>query len=667
MMRSNRSPMVSLWLLAIPLLTVVMLLFGTLPQSANMITNPGFEDSNTGWFINNSSQCSVVDGVSHEGQKSLAILCNGEQDFITAKQSFAVQGGGVLHFSAWVKLSSFRGTGTYMTISWYGSARNVIQQYYSSNIVGTLDWTQVSVDQRVPAGATRLSIGLHTYPDCTGIVWYDDVTAEIKDETTLRAMLRYPSYRGTIYDGQDKHVTVGVEIAGSSAHPISSLIASAAVQDKDGQEVSSAVNAGTSSLGWSDIRLPMADVKPGSYRVIVRLKDQATGEELGRQEMDLRISEDPPPQVYIDEYGRCVVDGKLFFPVGFYTWGADQEHIDDMDRVLDWKFNTLINYNLLLGRDTASVKRYLDEAARRGIKVMVSTKDCYDNFRKEPVEFDRWDGPKNVREGAVDTLKGHPAILGWYINDERSDFFIPQINSAYDYIRNVDPGHLVYQVLTHDQDAVAHLACTDAIGTDYYPVYDYYSEKLPKIRMETVTDTANRVRSAVMGSRGMWQVVECSHMGSEGRPPTFQEMMCEACLTLTSGVRGVFFFCLPYALEDGTQQTQALQSLGNEMERLRPFALGVDAGPTQSVAASDKQINLLSRVSNGVVYVLAVNPTQNSITTTFRTGAGMTYSSVERFAPGARTRRLPIQDHMFSDDIEPLGTRLYKFSNATLL
>ncbi|MCE5198430.1 hypothetical protein LLG39_05585 [bacterium] len=667
MMKLNRYPITRLWLLTLPVLTVALFLFGTLAQSSNMIDNSGFEKSTSGWTLSDPGRCSAADGISHGGQKSLAITCSDGPDFITARQIHTVQGGGILHFNAWVKLADLRGTGTYMTISWYDSGGRVVERYYSSAIVGTLDWTQVSIDQRVPNGAVRLAIGLHTYPECSGMVWYDDVSAEIKDETTLRAMLRYPAYRSTIYAGQDKHATVGVEVAGNSTHPVDSLSASAVVQDRDGQEISPLVSASPASSGWSDIRLSLADAKSGNYRVLVRLKDRETGDELGKQEIDLRISDSPPPQVYVDEHSRCIVDGKPFFPVGFYTWGADREHVADLDRVVEWKFNTLIHYNLIAGRDAASVKRYLDEAERRGLKVLVSTKDCYDNFRQAPVRFDRWEGPKSTREGAVETLKGHSAILGWYINDERSDFFLPQINHTYDYIRNTDPDHLVYQVLTREQDAAAHVACTDALGTDYYPVYDFYSDKLPKVRVETVADTANRVRESVMGSRSMWQVVECSKMGSEGRSPTFQEIMCEAYLALTSGARGLFFFCLPYALENGDQQMQVLKSLGEEMERLRPFALGIDAGPVQSVVASSKEIHALTRVANGDVYVLAVNPTDNNIKAAFRTGPGLSYSSVQRYTPGSQPRWLPIVNHIFADNIESLGTRLYKFSNAAPL
>lgn len=649
------------------LLAALLLLLSVVIQNATLAVGSGFEDgSNDHWEVSSSDRCRIVSDAAHTGVKSLRMTCNGESHFASARQTKSVDGRGTLHFSAWVKLSEVQGTGTYFTISWYDDRDNLVDLYYSSTIVGTLDWTELKLISRVPADAKTYTIGLHIHPAPGGTVWYDDVSAEIEDEVTLRALLRSPGYRGELRPNRDKEIVVGAEVDGSADHPIDTLSASVTVLAEDGCVVGQAEKTDLAENNWENIRVNLDSAAPGQYRAVARLTVRQTGEELRRQELTFSVlgQDRPAPSVYIDEHNRCVVNGELFFPVGYYTWGTDRTHIAALDKVVETKFNCLVHYNVISDRTIHHAARYMDAANDHGLKILISTKHCYDNFSTDPIRFGSWEGALPVLRGAVTTFKSHPALLGWYINDERSDFFLPQIGRAYDYITENDPDHIIYQVLRRAQYPALHVASSGALGTDCYPVHLYYSGKSANISMEEVGRATDLVRNATMGARAVWEVVECGQITSNGRPPTFKEMMCESYMALTRGARGLFYFCLPYALRDGDQQMQSLKALGEELEKVRPIALGVDVASTDAVIVSDKRISALTRATNDSLYVMAVNPSDELIHVTFRLGPNVQGRSVERHAPNVPTRLITIRTHEFIDAIEPLGTRVYKLPDS---
>jgi len=640
-------------------LAVSLSLISALSDDTNGVDNPGFEDKSGGrWTFHPSSRCLITDEVSHTGKHSLSIVCNKESDFATARQTVSISDQGTFNFSVWIKLSELKGLGTYFSLSWQDAQGKVIDRYYSSPVVGTLEWTKIEVKQRVPDGAKALMIGLHTNPKCSGTVWYDDIQIDIKNELEMRSLIIYPNYRSQIYHGQKKQVIIGVDITETTDHPLSSLGLSVQVLSKDGRTISEARKDKLNEADWQSISLDLKEASPGDYQAVVRLIDNNSKQELKFQKLNFSIlgQNAPLPAVYFDEHNRCIVNGKLFFPLGYYTWGVD---VKDLDCVADTNFNCIIHYNLFSQCKIPEAIRYLDEVNSRGLKFIASTNRCYDNFTSDPIIFDSWQGPKQVLQGAVKTLKDHPALLAWYTNDERSDFFIPQLEQAYNYIKTADPDHPTYQVLTRKQPVVYHVGSTDALGTDCYPVYEFYTREQSKIELEDVVEATELVRNAVMGARPVWEVIECCKIASDGRPPTFEEMLCESYLAIAHGARGLFFFCLPYAQRDGDVQMQRLKDLGEEMEKVRPVALGTDIGPEDSLKTTDKRISVLTRSTPYGIFAIAVNPSSDKIKAEFQI---RNVSSVEVHTPKSPSCRISVSNNSFTDEIEPMGTRLYKLS-----
>ena len=112
------------------------------------------------------------------------------------------------------------------------------------------------------------------------------------------------------------------------------------------------------------------------------------------------------------EDGHIRVDGEPFFVIGSYVHGLDD---DGWARHVDAGFNTVLTYtngNAELAYDVGAASingttRFLDDAAARGVKVVLSLKDFYSDTAPNGTDVDA------LVEDVVKAFLGHDALLGW--------------------------------------------------------------------------------------------------------------------------------------------------------------------------------------------------------------------------------------------------------------
>ncbi|MCL5105314.1 MAG: carbohydrate binding domain-containing protein [Armatimonadetes bacterium] len=648
------------------LLTV--LLFVTLATShagaqANLIFNPGFEVGAGGWSLPTGAQ--VVQSAAHAGGQSLRIQAGLGVNPVV-KQYIAVSPGCPYTFSAWIRTQNVIGGTARIKLEWYDASGKYIGGYGSEGLSGTQDWTQpVEVTTVIPDNTARIAALLYMTKGSTGTAWFDDI--QVGNDMMFRSILRYPAYRGTIYPGRSKRVSVGIEFRQNTLAPVAYPRVNVAVLDRYGAQVGSGSKTSLSTTYWDNIKINLTYLAAGSYTVRVRLVNGSTGFVVRTLTLPLTIaaSTTPYPKVYIDEYGRCVVDGKLFFPLGFYDNGMSASGMSDLDRISATKFNCIMNYTTSTGA-LKYTDAYLARAQSVGLKIIFSVKDCYSGTPWEPTSLGFWTGAFNIFKGLVETYKNHPALLAWYINDELSNEYLPQIADRYNYIKSSDPNHPAWQVMTTATNHRAHVDNTDVLGVDDYPVFQQYRDKLAQPPMSDFGKYTDYLRAAGMGARAIWMVPECSSQkpyNSLSQPPSFQQMMCLAYQGLIHGARGLVFFSLEYLTsDDGDAQFAAVRQLGDELDRIKPIALGIDAPTTLKLTVSDARISVLSRMSGSNLYMLAVNPYNETVTAAFKLGSRVIASSVRVGPPGIVQKTIPVTNGAFTDSLEPYGVRVYKTS-----
>ena len=154
--------------------------------------------------------------------------------------------------------------------------------------------------------------------------------------------------------------------------------------------------------------------------------------------------EEAAPAVRIDAFGRTIVDGKPFFPLGMYWSKVDPRLIG---AYREGPFNCLMPYH-------APNRREMDLCASNGLKVIYNVVG------------------KDLSDGAiVCRFRRHPALLAWYLNDERPISERDALARARTFAELHDPDHPGWIAIYQYYEVSSYLPTFDVVGTDPYPLY----------------------------------------------------------------------------------------------------------------------------------------------------------------------------------------------------
>ena len=271
-----------------------------------------------------------------------------------------------------------------------------------------------------------------------------------------------------------------------------------------------------------------------------------------------RVKTLPKRRAAFDKFGRTLVDGNLFFPLGMYWSEGTIQKPQALERyTAPGVFNSLQTY------ERAMTPKLLDLYHKNGLMVVASVKDVFvldddrppRTFPPKPVAT-RKDEIRYVTE-VVDRCKSHPALLAWYTCDEFSARFADRLEERYRLMKRLDPEHPVF-VLAFS-DAIRHfLGALDVGGTDPYPVCSPWGShaKWMKARPdEGCVWEAGKIavdeRNAMFGLKPLWQVPQAfmwawDHGGEGKRPdlrfPTRLELSSMTWQQIAAGANGIFFY-----------------------------------------------------------------------------------------------------------------------------
>ncbi|MBN2640646.1 MAG: hypothetical protein JXR78_03250, partial [Victivallales bacterium] len=183
------------------------------------------------------------------------------------------------------------------------------------------------------------------------------------------------------------------------------------------------------------------------------------------------------PLTQIDRYGRTLVNGKPFLPIGTFTYQRMTE--EDLKRLRDAGFNFISfgirawNLDKKNSNSAPEMKRMLDGLKEHGLmavlqlNLMIPQKEHL-RQKFEP-EFDGVSGRDELVTAAVNAVKSHPAFLAYYLADENHNGELPDVQNLRCNIAAVDPNHFSI-VLTDRRDNFPYFVSTgDILCHDSYP------------------------------------------------------------------------------------------------------------------------------------------------------------------------------------------------------
>ena len=264
---------------------------------------------------------------------------------------------------------------------------------------------------------------------------------------------------------------------------------------------------------------------------------------------DVAVEErvDPPLPVpsraddsIIDGHNRLIVDGRPYLPLGFYAEAWDPLTVSNLDLVASGPYNTIVPYSF-------PDRRQMDMCAARGLKVLYNA-NVYYGTRWAFGRVKSEDEEETWTAGVVAEFKDHPALLGWYVNDEFNIPFRDRLVARNRFVKSLDPRHVTWGVYMEPLDSRWFLDCHDVLGVDPYPIKGNGRE-MEIMRCHEHPSAALR---KVANMRAVWQVVQVFDWGmfsaeklkKGSRPPTRSEISAMTQLAIAGGANGIFYLSL---------------------------------------------------------------------------------------------------------------------------
>jgi hypothetical protein len=484
----------------------------------------------------------------------------------------------------------------------------------------------------------------------TGTAWWDDVEVREHRDDPLAVKLLAPNYRGEITDAGPEFVRVFADTTNLKDYSIDSAdVELVWTAIREGETVADGTQAVAPTFE-NEIRTPGVALGPGTYSIVVELREKNSGINRSSKTVQVtRLKDIPNRTAYIDQHNRLLYEGQPFFPLGMY-WGSVSE--DALDVFADSAFNCLMPYHMLSRDD-------MDLVHARGLKVIYSVKDCYAflNVLTDVIKTEDDEQPFIAKK--VESLRDHPALLAWYLNDEAPLSQLDRLILHRQWVEDLDPNHPTWSVLYQIDEIGGYLDTCHAIGTDPYPIPDKPASMAGEWTRKTV--------DAMHGARPVWMVPQVFNWGAyreekaeQYRQPTIEEVRNMTWQCIAEGANGLIFYSwfnlyLPQrnaGLDFDTYWSE-FKAVVQEVKDMTPALLSVET-PSAITTEDAAWLNWTVKRVGMTTYVIAVNNVPESHEATF--DLPFAPASVKRFGTDeAIPQTKPNALHLI---FEPLGVWL---------
>ena len=221
----------------------------------------------------------------------------------------------------------------------------------------------------------------------------------------------------------------------------------------------------------------------GPIDLSISLADTAKKEIIGKNTYKLKAlvrGNAPSNAAMIDENGVLIVDGKPFFVNALFVNHAHKNALADIEAA---GFNAIVPYasmkphSFLLDKEelsnfTDEIKLFMEKARKHNLKVIFNLKSQLAHARDHEVVTE-WDGITDrmaIALKAVNLIKDHPQLLGWYINDEMPIMYLKDVINMREQVSNADPWHPVVSLTYEFANLPNYANSGDVFSYDGYPI-----------------------------------------------------------------------------------------------------------------------------------------------------------------------------------------------------
>jgi hypothetical protein len=597
-------------------------------QGPNLVDNASFatvqDGALGGWGLRLDGELWAVVREGRDGRPALRLDAGRQRTGTPAAEQTLTLEPGLYTVEGWVRTREAGAADARSGVRLCLDARPGANWWHCSPVArGTTDWTLLRVAQVPVRERGRYKVSLGTYGVPGGVAWFEHVSLTVARTPPLDVYLRYPNFRGMLFD--DRSQTVRVAVATPAR---GSRVRLALLDEGTGQIRVTREHEAAASL---TAELDAAGLPPGRYLLRTELLDAGGG--VSARHPDYRIIKVPARSrdrlsVWYDERNVTYFAGKPTFVLGLYTTsgysmdrrtyaaGADGW---GNDRIAQAPVNLLINYHL--GRaPIPALGVYLDDLHARGIRYLQTV----NFYHRQDAQYREIEYPA-ARQGedalnrwVARTLGAHPGLAGFYVMDEQPADMVPIVFRQHRQLAAAAPGSVTYGVLGDGKEGQAPLwrDALDVMGLDPYPILKPAGQN----DLAMVGEWTRLGQAAVQQSRPVWMVLQYFPLTAAGGWPSEGDLRTMSWMAIVEGARGLLYWSfgtkgLAWVKDPRLREQKwaELVRVTKEIKALEPVLLAPDAAVVRR-ESSGGVVRTLGKVGpDGARYLFAYN-TRNAPT-----------------------------------------------------
>lgn len=573
--------------------------------AGEVVSNGGFENGTlitSPWSGLSNSGFSVIRGNARSGSYCLRYQASSApSEYKMPRQSVTASAGQTYRASVWVKTDNLSSGEAVVGVEWNDANGNWISGCYlnsGAGISGTRDWTRLSIESvRLPANAAKVYILVYVREGSLGTAYFDDASLVRLDADSVPGLYS-SAYRNRAADGEVTFAAdLNLAVAGYSASGVT------------GEFVVPLAAGGTATRSpdtltdtHAKLTIPASQLATGT--VTFRLK--RNGSTVATKTLDFtKLAAEPATGVRIDHKRHLIVNGQPFFPVGMYWMNINTS---ELPAYAAKGFNFLMPY----GRATAA---QFDACQSNNLKLFYTLQNFYP-FHRTPSDgiVDDSTAEAKVREH-VAQFKDHPALLGWYTNDETGSEHAEALTDRYQLLKSLDPDHPTWIVVSQYDRMPAYMPTFDICGTDPYPSG---ASSYPK-----VYDWPARQVADTFGIRPLIEAICITK--NDNFLPTAGDIRSMTWLALCAGAEGVCYYSY-HNIRNGNggetfaQRFAAVSEVAKELRQHEDVFLS-DEDPVAASVEGTSDIVCRTWKKGGNTFLAVANKTWNAVSGTVRLGS----------------------------------------------
>lgn len=335
------------------------------------------------------------------------------------------------------------------------------------------EYLRYKLNFKMPENISIVELSLQLRHMYNGTIWYDNAAIHSAGYSSV-ALMTQPEKRNFNIGGGNFNIVVHSPGRDSEIYALVEF-------EQDGKTVKSQVYPVKDGC----VSGQYGNLKEGGIKVKVWTADMKNKCRLNYSEFNGTVRKAlpaPANAVFTDSFGRTVVDGRPFMPIGCFVTPADIEDQHAIYKAMsEIGFNCVLDYHSialssakLASSKSFSAKRILsglDEFAKYNLRSIF----CLYHLTQPSKRLKNFEGRRitdyhQELKNLINALKGHPSILAWYLTDEMCEADVELVEKYRESINRLDPLHPTI-TLTNLPSALPNYARSgDYFLFDSYPL-----------------------------------------------------------------------------------------------------------------------------------------------------------------------------------------------------